>query len=74
MTTNETVKLNTQSFNTTEKRHILADETYDLLIAAQQEIFEQIDMRITLRKLIKSLISERGVKQVTQDIINKYKE
>lgn len=62
------------SIDTTEKRHILADETYDLLIKAQEEIFEKIDMKITLRKLIKTLITEEGVKHTTQSIISKYAE
>lgn len=54
-----------------EKRHLLSDETYQLLLNAQQAIFDQTDLKITLRKLLDKLISRQAIEQLTQDLVLK---
>ena len=71
METLQLVADNSPAVEANEKRHLLSDETYQLLLNAQQSIFTKTDMKVTLRKLLDKLISRHAIEQLTQDLILK---
>ena len=54
-----------------DKRRLFSDETYQLLVSTQDEIFSQTEFRVSLRKLLENLITESSLQHVKEEIIQK---
>ena len=53
------------------KRRLFSDETYQLLVSTQDEIFSQTEFRVSLRKLLENLITESSLQNVKEEMIQK---
>ena len=58
---------------TSKKQKLFSDETYNLLLNAQQTIFDQTGFRVTLRKLLDKLINQASIDILTTTFIEKLK-
>jgi hypothetical protein len=54
-----------------DKRRLFSDHTYQLLVATQNEIFNQTEFRVSLRRLLETLITESSLQHVKEEIVNK---
>lgn len=54
-----------------DKRRLFSDHTYQQLVSTQNEIFNQTEFRVSLRRLLEILITESSLQQVKEEIINK---
>lgn len=73
MENTQSVNESNQPVETSEKRHLLSDETYQLLINAQDVIFNNTDVRVTMRKLLDKLITKKSIEELTQELVSKLK-
>lgn len=55
-----------------KKTRVFSDELYQLLLNAQQTIFEKTDVKITLRKLLDKLITRSTIDEVTKQFIQQF--
>jgi hypothetical protein len=54
-----------------DKRRLFSDETYQLLVSTQDEIFSHTEFRVSLRKLLENLITESSLQKVKEGMIQK---
>lgn len=73
MENTQAVTDNNQVVDNSEKRHLLSDETYQLLINAQEVIFNNTDVKVALRKLLDKLITKESIEELTQQLVDKFK-
>jgi hypothetical protein len=58
----------------TDKKYFLTEESFEILKKAQERIKEQTDCTPTLRKLINRLITQTKIDELTQEMINEYRD
>jgi hypothetical protein len=71
LSVNDAHEMSTNDEDSTQKRFLLTDESYQLLRSAQQSINNETDVTPTLRKMVNCLITEESVESLAVKLIEK---
>lgn len=57
-----------------QRKYLLSDQTYALLIDAQRKIREATEITPHLRKIVNEIITPKAVEAITQAFIKRYED
>lgn len=60
--------------NEEPRKYLLNEESYALLNAAQNKIFEAAEIIVPVRKMINALVTPEAAEEMTQTLIKKHEE